>query len=138
MNESSPAETTDPFLLLQESPPTATVLANVKENRKIEPWSDDAVARVVGKERVKTFLSLPLHAQPAVYRISIHGHNYREPRIMPGTIETQMFCPGSSQVVLSDDSGQMNMGWGPGNMVAPNGHFINGSNSPNSWPQPAA
>lgn len=121
--------------LLPGVPFAEIVRLHIEQNRKIEGWSEDDVAGLLGKDAVKAFLGLPLYLQVASTIIGCGPENYFIGVLVPGTLN-QMYCPASSFVTLSDQEGTMNMGWGTNNLVGSDGHFINGSNAPNSWPQP--
>lgn len=123
--------------LLPSTPLSAIVRAHVESNRPIDMWSEDEIAGVVGKERVRTFQSLPLNLQNGTLIIGCWQHNWWDGVIVPGTATTRFVIPDSSVVTLSGSEGSMDMGWGTNNLVGPDGHFTNGPNAPNSWPQAA-
>ena len=122
--------------LLSCIPLPEVVRSYVASNRRIEAWSDDDVAHLLGEHNVKQFLTLPLHLQNAPVIIGCWSHNWFNAVFVPGTLKP-MLCPPSSIIALSGSEGAMNMGWGSNNLVSADGHFLSGPNYPNSWPQPA-
>ena len=89
-------------------------------------WSDDDLARILGGDAkaVSTFKSLPVHLQVLDVVITTDGHRRWDPQVEPDG--SQLFVPPNSVVHLFADSGYINMGWGPGNLVDSRGYFSKG------------